>query len=48
MDFFGEIAGLSFTPDTDALFIGISDMTYSSLLELERTQSVDPAADPSV
>lgn len=35
VDFFGEIAGIAFSPDADALFVGISDMTYSSLLQLE-------------
>ncbi|XP_065880886.1 uncharacterized WD repeat-containing protein C2A9.03-like isoform X1 [Euphorbia lathyris] len=38
IDLFGEIAGLSFSPDTEALFIGISDRTYGSLLEFNRKQ----------
>ncbi|KAH7282692.1 hypothetical protein KP509_35G044000 [Ceratopteris richardii] len=33
IDMFGEIAGISFSPDTEALFIGIADRTYGSLLE---------------
>ncbi|CAA0840460.1 Transducin/WD40 repeat-like superfamily protein, partial [Striga hermonthica] len=33
IDLFGEIAGISFSPDTEALFVGISDRTYGSLLE---------------
>eukprot|EP00249_Psilotum_nudum_P010526 c22589_g1_i1 orf=1252-2607(+) len=36
IDLFGEIAGISFSPDTDALFIGIADRTYGSLLEYSR------------
>ncbi|KAJ0975089.1 hypothetical protein J5N97_017054 [Dioscorea zingiberensis] len=36
IDLFGEIAGLSFSPNTEALFIGIADRTYGSLLEYRR------------
>ncbi|KAL6573315.1 hypothetical protein OROHE_001774 [Orobanche hederae] len=36
MDLFGEIAGISFSPDTDALFVGVADRTYGSLLEFNR------------
>lgn len=36
IDFFGEIAGISFSPDTEALFIGVSDSTYGSVLEYKR------------
>eukprot|EP00250_Pteridium_aquilinum_P014631 c22105_g1_i1 orf=177-1520(+) len=36
IDIFGEIAGLSFSPDTEALFIGVADRTYGSLLEYNR------------
>ncbi|CAI5499091.1 unnamed protein product [Closterium sp. Naga37s-1] len=36
IDIFGEIAGISFSPDTEALFIGVADRTYSSLLEYTR------------
>ncbi|KAM3695956.1 hypothetical protein ACJW31_06G001900 [Castanea mollissima] len=34
IDFFGEIAGISFSPDTESesLFIGVWDRTYASLL----------------
>ncbi|EFJ44213.1 hypothetical protein VOLCADRAFT_65194 [Volvox carteri f. nagariensis] len=35
-DFFGEIAGIAFTPDSSSLFVGISDLTYASLMQLER------------
>lgn len=36
IDLFGEIAGISFSPDTEALFVGIADRTYGSLLEYNR------------
>ncbi|PIN21344.1 hypothetical protein CDL12_05956 [Handroanthus impetiginosus] len=36
IDFFGEISGMSFSPDTESLFIGVWDRTYGSLLELGR------------
>ncbi|XP_022855191.1 uncharacterized WD repeat-containing protein C2A9.03-like [Olea europaea var. sylvestris] len=36
IDFFGEISGMSFSPDTESLFIGVWDRTYSSLLEFGR------------
>ncbi|XP_062195378.1 uncharacterized WD repeat-containing protein C2A9.03-like [Phragmites australis] len=36
LDFFGEIAGISFSPDTEALFVGVHDRTYSSLLQFNR------------
>ncbi|KAE9609030.1 putative transcription factor WD40-like family [Lupinus albus] len=36
IDLFGEIAGISFSPDTEALFVGIADRTYGSLLEFTR------------
>ncbi|KAI3465101.1 hypothetical protein Pfo_021764 [Paulownia fortunei] len=36
IDLFGEIAGISFSPDSDALFVGVSDRTYGSLLEFNR------------
>ena len=32
IDLFGEISGIAFTPDSDALFIGIPDSMYNSLL----------------
>ncbi|KAG1660732.1 hypothetical protein FOA52_003041 [Chlamydomonas sp. UWO 241] len=38
IDLFGEIAGISFTPHSDAFFVGVADLTYSSLLEFERTR----------
>ncbi|XP_031389595.1 uncharacterized WD repeat-containing protein C2A9.03-like isoform X3 [Punica granatum] len=36
IDLFGEIAGISFSPDTESLFVGVADRTYGSLLELNR------------
>ncbi|VFQ85086.1 unnamed protein product [Cuscuta campestris] len=36
IDLFGEIAGISFSPDTEALFVGVGDTTYGSLLEFNR------------
>ncbi|KAK4343947.1 hypothetical protein RND71_037041 [Anisodus tanguticus] len=36
IDFFGEISGISFSPDTESLFIGVWDRTYGSLLEFGR------------
>ncbi|KAL4333473.1 hypothetical protein GQ457_07G023440 [Hibiscus cannabinus] len=36
IDIFGEIAGISFSPDTEALFVGVADRTYGSLLEFNR------------
>lgn len=36
IDIFGEIAGISFSPDTEALFVGVADRTYGSLLEFKR------------
>ncbi|WVZ94945.1 hypothetical protein U9M48_040771 [Paspalum notatum var. saurae] len=36
LDFFGEVSGMSFSPDTDTLYIGISDRTFGSLLQFGR------------
>ncbi|XP_059631392.1 uncharacterized WD repeat-containing protein C2A9.03 isoform X2 [Cornus florida] len=36
IDLFGEIAGISFSPDTEALFVGVADRRYGSLLEYNR------------
>lgn len=36
IDMFGEIAGISFSPDTEALFVGVADRTYGSVLEFNR------------
>ncbi|GMY30731.1 uncharacterized WD repeat-containing protein C2A9.03-like [Fagus crenata] len=39
IDFFGEISGVSFSPDTESLFIGVWDRTYGSLLEYGRCRN---------
>ncbi|KAI8841199.1 WD40-repeat-containing domain protein [Chytriomyces cf. hyalinus JEL632] len=40
IDFFGEVAGISFTPeDGNMLYIGVSDHRYGSILEFERCRS---------
>ncbi|KAL1925773.1 uncharacterized protein VTP21DRAFT_656 [Calcarisporiella thermophila] len=39
IDFFGEIAGFSFTPDAEGLYIANADNAYGSILEFERAFS---------
>lgn len=39
LDFFGEISGMSFSPDTEALFVGVWDRTYGSLLQYNRCRN---------
>lgn len=39
IDLFGEIAGISFSPDGVALFVGISDRTYGSLMEFHHRRN---------
>ncbi|KAG5555632.1 hypothetical protein RHGRI_006323 [Rhododendron griersonianum] len=39
IDFFGEISGMSFSPDTESLFIGVCIPTYGSLLEFRRQRN---------
>ncbi|XP_076915483.1 putative WD repeat-containing protein C2A9.03 [Bidens hawaiensis] len=36
IDLFGEIAGVSFSPDDETLFIGVSDQNYPSLLQFNK------------
>ena len=36
VDLFGEISGISFSPDAETFFVGVADLTYSSLLEYDR------------
>jgi WD40 repeat protein len=36
IDFFGEISGISFTPDDESLYIGNSDRALGGLLEFEK------------
>ena len=38
IDLFGENAGVSFSPCGEALFVGVSDLTYGSLVEYHRVQ----------
>lgn len=43
IDLFGEIAGCAFSPDAGTFFVSISDATYSSLLQFERSGCRSPA-----
>jgi WD40 repeat protein len=36
IDMFGEVSGISFSPDGDALFIGIADRIYGSMMQFRR------------
>ncbi|KAF9084338.1 hypothetical protein BGX23_010598 [Mortierella sp. AD031] len=36
IDFVGDISGISFTPDGEGLYIGVSSIDFSSLLEFEK------------
>ncbi|OVA19092.1 WD40 repeat [Macleaya cordata] len=36
IDFFGEISGISLSPDDESLFIGVWDRTYASMLQYSR------------
>jgi WD40 repeat protein len=36
LDLFGEISGMSFSPDTEAFYIGVADQTYGGLMEFSR------------
>jgi WD40 repeat protein len=38
IDLFGENAGVSFSPCGEVLFVGVSDLTYGSLVEYHRVQ----------
>ncbi|XP_034678949.1 uncharacterized WD repeat-containing protein C2A9.03-like isoform X8 [Vitis riparia] len=39
IDFFGEVSGICFSPDTESLFIGVWDRTYGSLMEYNRCRN---------
>ncbi|KAK9671361.1 hypothetical protein RND81_12G024900 [Saponaria officinalis] len=39
IDFFGELAGISLSPDDESLYIGIWDRTYASLLQYNKRHS---------
>ncbi|CAD7704381.1 unnamed protein product [Ostreobium quekettii] len=43
IDLFGEISGISFTPDADMLFVGIVDETYGSMVQYRRKAAIDAA-----
>jgi len=36
LDFFGEISGVSMSPDDESLFIGVWDRVYASLLQFSK------------
>jgi WD40 repeat protein len=36
VDFFGEVSGISFSPDTETLFVGVSHEDYNGLIEFRR------------
>jgi WD40 repeat protein len=36
IDLFGEIGGLSFSPDTEAFYVGLADQTYGGLIEFTK------------
>lgn len=42
VDLFGEVAGMAFSPDGERLYIGIADLTYSSLLEFHLSDRLRP------
>jgi secreted PhoX family phosphatase len=35
IDLFGEIAGISFSPDGQGFFVGVSDVAYNSLVQYQ-------------
>jgi len=45
-DFFGEICGIDFAPDSQSLFIGLSDQRYGGLVELERQNAPQTVEEP--
>ena len=47
LDFFGEIAGVSFTPNGESLFVGVADDTYGSLLEYDRKAIIERSSSKS-
>eukprot|EP00878_Enallax_costatus_P031729 GHUV01034739.1.p1 GENE.GHUV01034739.1~~GHUV01034739.1.p1 ORF type:complete len:131 (-),score=41.75 GHUV01034739.1:4-396(-) len=38
IDLFGEVAGISFSPDAEAFFVAIADTLYSSLVQFQRVE----------
>ena len=47
VDIFGEVSGLSFSPDAGTLFVAIADPTYGSLLQLDRVGGEGRFATPA-
>lgn len=41
LDFFGEITGVSLSPDDESIFVGIWDRTYASLLQFNRRHTYE-------
>lgn len=41
IDLFGELAGASFSPDGERLFLSVSDMHYASLVQFNRNTYID-------
>ncbi|KAL8026647.1 hypothetical protein ABFX02_14G042200 [Erythranthe guttata] len=41
LDFFGEISGVSLSPDDESIYIGIWDRTYASLLQYNRRHTYE-------
>lgn len=41
LDFFGEITGVSLSPDDESIYIGIWDRTYASLLQFNRKHAYE-------
>ena len=39
LDHFGETAGVAFSPDAEAVFVGVADLTYGSVMEYARTRT---------
>ena len=45
IDVFGELAGISFSPDGERLYAAVSDVHYSSLLQYDRRRGRSPLLD---
>jgi len=43
VDLFGEIAGISFSPEGECLFVGVADRTYGSMLHFRRPRPALPS-----
>ena len=47
IDLFGEIGGITFSPDGSSLFVSIADVVYSSLQEYVISQDWKPKVELS-